>query len=91
MKPLLIKLWNALLYDEMKVRRWLRVAVMAIGGSGLGYADQIAATINAPGAVKIIKVLAVICMGISVMINLGDKNPPKEGSDAMPPLDITRP
>jgi hypothetical protein len=85
MIPLLKKLWDSLLHDEMKVRRWLRVAVMAIGGSGLGYADQIAATINTPGAIKTIKVLAVVCMGISVMINLGDKNPPKEGNNATPP------
>ncbi len=75
MIPLIKKLWEALLHDEMAVRRWLRVVIMTIGGSGLSYADQISAAIGAPGAVKVIKVLSVICMGLSVMINLGEKNP----------------
>ncbi len=80
MIPLIKELWNALLHDELKVRRWLRSLLMAFAGSGLAFADQMASAIGAPGAVKTIKIIAVICGFISVAINLGDKNPaPSQG------------
>lgn len=74
MIPLFRKLWDALLNDEMAVRRWLRAGLMAMAGSGLAFADQIAQTVGSPGAVKTVKITAVVCGFISVMINLGEKN-----------------
>ncbi len=78
MKPLIEKLLYALLNDEVAVRRWLRAGLMAVAGSGFGFANEIATVINAPEMVQKIKMAAIFCGFISVAINLGDKNPPAE-------------
>ena len=72
MIPLIKKLLQSLLYDDMKVRRWLRTALMAMAASGMVWADQIAEIMGAP--VKWFKIAAVICGALSVAINLGEKN-----------------
>jgi hypothetical protein len=84
MIPLLRKLWNALLNDEVAVRRYLRATLMALATGGVGFADQIAAQIGPAwppaelGALVMkIKIIALVSGFISVMINLGDKNPQK--------------
>lgn len=82
MIPLFKKFWNALLNDEMAVKRWLRAGLMAVAGSGMMWADQLAEIIGAP--VKGLKVVAVICGALSVAINLGDKNKPEGESNAKP-------
>lgn len=63
------------LHDEVAFRRWTRALIMGLAGSGMTFSDQLAEILGAP--VKSIKVAAVVCMFISVMINLGDKNPPQ--------------
>lgn len=75
MLTLLKRLWRKLLYDEMAVRRWGRAGLMAVAGSGLAFADGIAGVLEAPGAVRAIKLTAVIAGFLSVAINLGDRNP----------------
>ena len=80
MKPLIKKLWNTLLNDEVMVRRWGRALLMALATGGMGFADQLAAVLGAP--VRWIKIAAVIAGFIAVAINLGDKNPPKEDDHA---------
>ncbi len=80
------KFWDAFLHDEMKFRRWSRTAIMALSTGGLAFADQLAGVVEGgPRLIKTIKVIAVICAGISVAINLGDKNPPKEGTNVQIP------
>ena len=73
---LIKKLWNALLYDEVMVRRWGRALLMALATGGMGFSDQLAAVLGAP--IRWIKIAAVIAGFIAVAINLGDKNPPKD-------------
>ena len=77
---LIKKLWNALLYDEVMVRRWGRALLMALATGGMGFSDQLAAVLGAP--VRWIKIAAVIAGFIAVAINLGEKNPPKEAGNA---------
>ena len=73
------KFWDAFLHDEMKFRRWARTSIMTLATGGLAFADQIAAVAEGgPRLIKIIKTIAVICAGLAVAINLGDKNPPAE-------------
>ena len=79
------KFIDAFLYDEMKFRRWARTTIMALATGGLAFADQLASVVEGgPRLIKAIKVIAVVCAGISVAINLGDKNPPKEATDVQP-------
>jgi hypothetical protein len=74
MIPLLKKLIDVFLNDEVKVRRWLRACLMAFAGSGLAFADQMAGLLGNAGLTNKIKVAAVVAGFISVAINLGEKN-----------------
>lgn len=60
MIPLLKHVFIAFFLDELAFRRWLRGGMLAIAGSGLAFADQIGALLDAPGAVKGIKIAAVV-------------------------------
>ena len=73
------KFFYTFLHDEMKFRRWMRSLLMAVATGGMGFADQMAALVNAP--VKWIKVSAVIAGFISVAINLGENNPKGEEAE----------
>ena len=73
MIPFFKKFFDALMNDELAFRRWMRALLMAVAGSGMMWADQLAEIIAAP--VKWLKVTAVICGAIAVAINLGEKNP----------------
>lgn len=75
MLTLLKRLWRKLLYDEMAVRRWVRAGLMGLAAGGIGFADQMAGLIDAPGAVRTIKLVAAAAAFLSVSINLGDRNP----------------
>lgn len=78
MIPLLKKLWESFLYDDMKVRRWLRAALMAMAGSGMAWGDQLSQILGTPQ--KTIKVATVACMAVAVAINLGEKNVVSNGA-----------
>lgn len=74
MIPLIQRIVHALLYDEMAARRWLRGGLFGFATGGLAFADQLAAIVSSPGAVKGIKVAAVVSGFVAAMINLGEKN-----------------
>jgi len=76
------KFWDAFLHDELAFRRYMRVGIMTMAAGGLTFADQLAGVVQGgPQLIQVIKVIAVICAGIAVAINLGDKNPPKIEGD----------
>lgn len=74
MIPLFKHLADQLLHDELAVRRWSRALLMAIAGGGIAFADQLAAVLEAPGAVKAIKLLAVLAGFCSLAITAGERN-----------------
>lgn len=78
MIPLIRRIFHALLWDELAARRWLRGGLLGFATGGLAFADQLAAIVAAPGAVKSIKVAAVVCAFVGAMVNLGEKNPKPE-------------
>lgn len=75
MIPLLRSVIHALLWDAMAARRWLRGAMLAFSGGGLAFADNLAGIVGAPGAVKAIKVAAVVCGFVAGAISVGEPNP----------------
>jgi hypothetical protein len=85
MIPLFRRLWAAVLYDEMAVRRWLRGALLAAAMAGA----QIAAS-PAGEAAKwtsrewAVRILFAVLAGMAGMINLGHLNP-KTPPHAEPP------
>jgi hypothetical protein len=78
MIPLLKHLLSRLLNDELAVRRWGRAALMGAAAGGLAFADQLAAILEAPGLVRAIKVVAVVCGFLSLAVTAGEKNRPEE-------------
>ena len=80
MIPLVRHLVDQILHDELAVRRWGRTVLMTIGGSGIAFADQLAAVLGdgSPGTIKAIKVIAVVSAGLALMVTAGEKNPRPE-------------
>lgn len=76
MIPLVRRLFRALLWDELAVRRWLRGGALAFAAGGIAFADQLASIVGAPGAVRGIKIAAVICGFVGGAITAGERNPP---------------
>lgn len=60
MIPLLKSLFIAFFMDPLAFRRWMRGGLLAVAGGGLAFAGDIGDLINAPGAVKGIKVVSVM-------------------------------
>lgn len=60
MLPLLRSILHAFFQDELAFRRWARGLMLAFAGGGLAFAEQIASVIEAPGAVKKIKVASIV-------------------------------
>lgn len=78
MLPFLKNITHALLFDELAFRRWCRGITLAFAGTGFAFADQLAALINAPMAVTVIKVASVVCAFLGGTISIGQKNKPVE-------------
>jgi hypothetical protein len=78
MKKLLQNFFGRLWNDELFARRWGRAALMAVAAGGLAFADQLASVIDSPGAVKTIKVMAILAGLASAAITAGEKNPRPE-------------
>jgi hypothetical protein len=74
MIPLIKRLLNSFLHDEGAVTGWIRGAMLTFGASGLAFADQIGAIIDAPKAVKFIKITSAVCFFIGGAIRAGEKN-----------------
>ena len=73
--PLLRKVFDKFLNDEMAVRRWGRAALGAFATGGLAFGEQLAQLVEAPGAVKLIKLAAVVAGFLALAVNLGEPNP----------------
>ncbi len=78
MIPFFKRFFKAFFNDELSFIRWTRGLVQTMGVSGAVYADQIAQTIGAPSAVKIIRWVAVGCAFVAGAITAGEKNPKPE-------------
>lgn len=65
----------AFLWDELAFVRWMRGLMFTFAGGGVAFADQIADIFGAPGAVKAIKLVAVLCMFLAGSITAGERNP----------------
>lgn len=72
------RIFVAFLWDELAFTRWARGLMLMLAAGGMGFADQLAALIGAPGAVKTIKVAAVICGFLGGAITAGERNPREE-------------
>lgn len=68
------KLLQKALDDELAAKRWSRGLLLALSGSGLAFADQLADIIEAPGIIKAVKVAAVVAGFLAGAITAGEKN-----------------
>ena len=78
MIPLIKRLVRSFLFDEGAVTGWIRGAMLMFAASGIAFADQIAEVMDMPGAVKTIKLTAVICGFFAGAIRAGEKNAPAQ-------------
>lgn len=72
MIPLARKLWYAVRYDELAVRRWSRGLVLTLSASAASFAPDITAT---PEQARIVRIVGVVAALIAGMITAGEKNP----------------
>lgn len=82
MIPLIKRLIHTFLFNEGAVVGWIRGTMLTFAVSGVAFADQLSELIGAPGYVKTIKVVAIICGFIGGVIRAGEMNakpqPPKD-------------
>lgn len=81
MIPLIKRLVRAFLFDEGAVTGWIRGGMLMFAAGGIAFANEVAAIIEAPGAVKTIKLVAVACGFLAGAIRAGEKNPPAVAGD----------
>ncbi len=62
------------LFDDQAFKRIMRPILITFGLSGVAFADQISSFINSPGAVRWIKLAALVCGFIGGAIKMGEKN-----------------
>jgi hypothetical protein len=60
MLPLLKHILYAFFLDELAFRRWMRGGMLALAGGGLAFADQIAALLGMPEAIRWIKIASIV-------------------------------
>lgn len=75
MWPTLKESLHDFLFDKTFFVRAMRSFIATMAASGLAFSDQIASAIGAPHAAHVIKVIAIICTGLSLMLGAGDKTP----------------
>lgn len=80
MFPFFKKFFHMFFYDELAFVRWMRGFFLSFGASGMAFAKEIAESefIEAPGLIKIIKILGVICFFIGGAITAGERNKKEE-------------
>ena len=77
MIPALKTLLRAFFLDETAFLRMSRALIMAIAAGGMGFAQDVADALGAPGAVRVVKTVSICCMGLALMLGAGDKTPPE--------------
>lgn len=76
MIPLIKRLINSLLFDELAVTRWLRGLCLALAAGGVALGDQLADLIGAPEVGTWIKGAAIVAGFVGGAITAGERNPP---------------
>jgi hypothetical protein len=84
MIPFFRKFFRALFFDELSFVRWARGSMILFAAGGVGFADSIAVLVGAPGAVKTIKIFALVCGFLGGAITAGERNPKDEAEPATP-------
>lgn len=74
MLPFVKRVFGSFLNDELAFKRWSRAILITTAASGVGFADQMADTFNAPGAAKAVKLFAIFCGFLGGAITAGEKN-----------------
>jgi hypothetical protein len=80
-KTALVRWFRLFWLDESAFERVMRAVLFGWAVTGLGFADQLAAVVSAPGLVRAIKVSAIVCAALGAVIRAGDKNAPAAGGD----------
>lgn len=71
--------WDNFLNNEAYFIARVRAVVMFFALSGVTFGHDMAEALGAPALEKYIKIVAVVCGGISLLMRAGEKNePPKE-------------
>jgi hypothetical protein len=76
MIPTLRKFWHDFLYSPERFTLWSRSALMALAGSGLAFASDLAGLGASPTVVQRVKVASVVAAFLASALKAGDKNPP---------------
>lgn len=83
--------WDQFLNNEAFFIARVRALVMFFALSGLTFGHDLAESLGWPGVERYVKVLAVVCGGISLLMRAGDKTPEnvKELADRITPPEGT--
>lgn len=68
------RVFRAFFLDEQAFVRWMRGLGVTFAVGGVGFADEIAKVLNAPGYVRAIKIAALVCGFLGVANAAGQKN-----------------
>jgi hypothetical protein len=79
--PLVRRLADKILHDELAVRRWGRALLMAVAGGGIAFGSQLADALGDSGLTQAIKVVAIVAGFLSLAITAGEKNAKPEPID----------
>jgi hypothetical protein len=86
MLTFLKKFWDAFLHDELAFRRWSRGFLLWLGGAAITVASAGWDVVRTWTLKEWLGRLAIAgILGLAGMINLGDKNPPKEEANVKAP------
>lgn len=75
MIPLIKRLINSLLFDELAAIRWIRGFLLALAGSGAAFGDQLADVLGVPEIGSWIKGASIVAGFIGGAITAGERNP----------------
>lgn len=68
------KWWDALQSAEAKVVARVRALIAVIALNGLAFADQTAAALGNAAYAQKIKLVSIVCIGLSFLLRAGQKN-----------------
>lgn len=84
--------WDNFLNNESYFIARVRALVMFFALSGLTFGHDLADALGSPKVEKYIKIVSVVCGGISLLMRAGDKTPEnvKELANTMTPPDVPK-